>query len=87
MEDLTFEIEDKNGKINKYELLLSFTENNKNYIVYTDALTDDDENKNEKLNIYASTYDIKDNKYVIDDINEEDYDLVNKKMLDFISEE
>lgn len=45
---------DEKGNELKYEILMSFmwTKTNKNYIVYTDNTTDDDDN----LNIYASIF-------------------------------
>lgn len=82
MEDLIFEVKDDEQNIKQYEMLLSFKNDNINYIVYTDNTY----NENNELNIYASSYDIIDNKINLKQLkNEDEYEVVNKKILEFIS--
>lgn len=84
MNDLEFEVIDDNGKILKLEMLYSFSEGNINYLIYTDKTYD----ANNELNIYASRYDIVDNKYVLTEIvDEKEYDLVDKKIMEFVGAE
>lgn len=82
MNDLMFEVKDEYGNIKQYEMLLSFNNNFINYIVYTDNTY----NTNNELNIFASRYEIIDNKINLKDLEDDkEYELVNKKILEFIS--
>ena len=82
MNDLMFEVKDEYGNIKQYEMLLSFNNNFINYIVYTDNTY----NTNNELNIFASRYEIIDNKINLKDLEDvKEYELVNKKILEFIS--
>ena len=69
MKDLTFEVKE-NGKMVKYEIIIYFNHNNKNYVVYKEPNKDD---------IYASTYDIKDNELILGEIEtDEEWDYIDK---------
>lgn len=81
MEDLTFEIIDNNHQIKKYELLLSFTNKDINYLVYTDNTY----NENDELNIYSSRYEIVNEKVILSDLTKEEYEIVNQKILETIN--
>ena len=81
MEDLTFEIIDNNHQIKKYELLLSFTNKDINYLVYTDNTY----NENDELNIYSSRYEIVNEKVTLSDLTKEEYEIVNQKILETIN--
>lgn len=72
-QELFFEIETEMEKI-KCEYLLSFTNDNKDYIVYTDNKVDEEGN----LNILASSYIYKDDKLILMPISEEKMDMVDK---------
>ncbi len=81
MEDLFIEVKDINGDVKKYEVLHTFSFNDKNYVIYTDNTYDKD-----KLNIYASTYHMFNNKIVLDALNDDFcYKLVNDKIKEFIN--
>ena len=58
--NMLLKIINDNGKITEYEILLSFfwLKTNRNYIIYTDNCKD----SNGNLNIYAATYNSKDDK-------------------------
>ena len=80
MNDLMFEVLDENNNIRKLEMLYSFSEGDINYLVYTDNTYD----SNNELNIYASRYDIVNNKYVLTEIvDDKEYDLIDKKIMEF----
>ena len=69
MKDLTFEVKE-NNKIVKYEIINYFKHNNKNYIIYKEPNEDD---------IYASTYDIKNNNLILGEIEtDEEWDYIDE---------
>ena len=69
MKYLTFEVKE-NNKIVKYEIIKYFKHNNKNYIIYKEPNED---------NIYASTYDIKNNDLILGEIEtDEEWDYIDE---------
>ena len=69
--DVPFDYIDINGDLNNYNIIFKFNENNKNYIIYEDL--------NKDNTIYASLYEIVDDKIkLIPILNDEDYDIVDK---------
>lgn len=67
-----FEVYDINGNAIECELLFTFTENGKNFIVYLDN----------SENILASFYEVRDDKLVLSPItDEEDFDIVDKEIM------
>ncbi len=68
-----------NGKIINCKIILTFkdTNNNINYIVYTDGT----KNFNDELEIYASRYELKDNNYILKDIqNDYEWNLIDNML-------
>ena len=68
-----------NGKIINCKIILTFkdTNNNINYIVYTDGT----KNFNNELEIYASRYELKDNNYILKDIqNDYEWNLIDNML-------
>lgn len=81
MEELYIELKDTLGNIKKYEVLHTFTNNDKSYVIYTDNIYDKD-----NLNIYASTYHMFKDKIVLDSIdNDFNYKLVEEEIKKFIN--
>lgn len=81
MEDLYIEVKDNFGNIKKYEVLHTFTNNDKSYVIYTDNTYDGD-----KLNVYASVYHVLNNKIVLDSVDSDfNYKLVEEEIEKFIN--
>lgn len=75
---MNFEIID-NGKTVKCNIVKLFSENNINYIVYTDGTKDLDGD----LEIYASRYEIKNNEYVLNPIEfDYEWDLIDERLME-----
>lgn len=69
----------ENGKEIECKILLTFKDdsNRISYIVYTDGTKDSDKEEE----IYASRYTIKDNNYVLEDIqNDSEWDLIDNML-------
>lgn len=78
---MDFKIVDESGKSVDCELLYTFINNNINYILYTDGTMDEDN----KLEVYASRYEIVDNNYVLKAIEEDsEWDLVDEILAEFV---
>lgn len=81
MDDLFIEVQDNLGNIKKYEVLHTFNNNDKSYVIYTDNTYDGD-----KLNVYASFYHEFNGKIVLDLIdNDFNYKLVEDEIEKFVN--
>lgn len=69
---------DENGKETEYEILIAFKwiKTNKNYLVYTDNTNDENGN----LNIYASVYYPNDNSKLDPIESDEEWDEIEKRL-------
>lgn len=84
MKDLIFKVKNKDGKIEKFELLHTFTDNNINYMIYTDNTYN---NTKDKLNIYASSYFVENGFVVLVPLSTaKEYDLVDLKIKEYLKE-
>jgi len=71
------------GKVIDVEIILTFTKNNNNYIVYTDHILDD--YKEER--VLASKYILKKDKYVLlGELDDADLKIVEREMEKLINE-
>lgn len=81
MEDLFIELKDNLGNIKKYEVLHTFSNNDKSYVIYTDNTYDGD-----NLNIYVSIYHKFNGKIVLDYLNDEiNIKLVEEEIEKFVN--
>lgn len=78
MDDLTFTIKGDNGETIKCDILFTFIENNKNYIIYTDNELDE----NGDPEILAAIYTIdENNNLLLEDIETDaEWDMVDQKI-------
>ena len=69
-------IEDKNGKIVEYDILMAFkwSKTDKYYVIYTDNIFDSD------INVYASIYDPNDSTRLYDIETEEEWEEIERKL-------
>lgn len=68
-----------NGKEINCDVMLTFRDDNNdiNYVVYTDGTKD----SNNNLEVYASRYVIKDNKFILNDIEHDyEWDLIDNML-------
>ena len=74
----TLKLIDENGKETEYEILIAFkwAKTNKNYLVYTDNTNDENGN----LNIYASVYYPNDNSKLDPIESDEEWDEIEKRL-------
>lgn len=80
---MDFKVIDDNGKIVECEILYTFTDpgSNINYILYTDNTMDEDD----KMEVYASRYELVDDSYVLKAIeNDQEWDLVDEVLAEFL---
>lgn len=76
MNDDYFNAMSNDGKEVLCQKLLTFTANNKNYIIYTDFEFDSDDN----MNILASIYHIENDTLILEPIQtKEEWDLIDQK--------
>ncbi len=84
MIDEYFNAIDSQGKEILCQKLLTFTNNNKNYIIYTDFEFDD----NDEMNILASIYHMENKTLVLEPItSEEEWDLIDQKWEEYNNEQ
>ncbi len=77
MEDLSFTVKGDNGEEIKCDILFTFENDNKNYVVYTDNTTDEEG----ELVVLASLYRLEDDSIILDEIKTDaEWDLVDKKL-------
>lgn len=77
MEDDILKLEDENGNIKEYRILLVFKwfKNNKFYIVYTD-----NNNLNEECDVYANIFDPNDLSVFEDIKTDEEWEMIDSKL-------
>lgn len=77
MEDLSFTVKGDNGEEIKCDILFTFENDNKNYVVYTDNTTDEEE----ELVVLASLYTLEDDNIILEEIKTDaEWDLVDEKL-------
>lgn len=78
MEEFNFEIKRlENNQVIPCEVIFTFSNNEINYVIYTDNKYDEDKN----LNILASRYEIKDGNVILSNIEkEEEFDLIDQEI-------
>ncbi|MDD4733928.1 MAG: DUF1292 domain-containing protein [Bacilli bacterium] len=77
MEDLSFTVKGDNGEEIKCDILFTFENDNKNYVVYTDNTTDEEG----ELVILASLYTLEDDNIILEEIKTDaEWDLVDEKL-------
>ena len=77
MNELTFTIMSNDGQEIKCDILFTFEENNKNYIVYTDNELDEDGYPE----ILASTYTLDGTSITLGEIEtDEEWDMIDRKL-------
>ncbi len=74
---------DKDGKEEKYEILVTFKWQNKNYVVYTDNTY----NENNELNVYASIYYPNDSSKLDPIESNEEWDKIDEMLSSLIKED
>lgn len=77
MEDLSFTVKGDNGEEIKCDILFTFENNKKNYVVYTDNTTDEEG----ELVVLASLYTLEDDNIILEEIKTDaEWDLVDEKL-------
>ncbi|MDD2392280.1 MAG: DUF1292 domain-containing protein [Bacilli bacterium] len=77
MEDLSFTVKGDNGEEIKCDILFTFENDNKNYVVYTDNTTDEEG----ELVVLASLYTLEDDNIILEEIKTDaEWDLVDEKL-------
>lgn len=75
-----FEIENSKGQKQTCKILLNFTGNNKNYLLYTNFET----NEHGDLNVFAASYEVIDNNIKFFSItNEAEWNLIDKRWKEY----
>lgn len=75
MDELKFKFVDENGNEKECKKLHTFKNGNDNYIIYTDYTL----NFNGEFNVYASKYNINNDKIELYEINDDEWELINKE--------
>ncbi len=76
MENDILKLKDKSGNIKEYRIILIFNDNNKNYVIYTDNI----KNNDKSINVYASVFNPNDLSFFDSVLSYEEWKMIEERL-------
>ena len=76
MENDILKLNYKSGNIKEYRIILIFNDNNKNYVIYTDNI----KNNDKSINVYASVFNPNDLSFFDSVLSHEEWKMIEERL-------